>query len=117
MIVFYIVEDSTRIPLYDRYQPRKFVETFRNVDIANEGSPRWFAMIGRTMEFDKYTDADYEYGIVYYKRFPTLVEEDDINWWTENRSDLLFYATLVEAIPYIGKDERMVLWQNKKIVW
>ena len=114
LIVFYIVDNNTRLPLYDRYQPRKFVETFRSTDTANEGIPKWFAMIGRKIELDKYTDADYEYGIVYYKRFSTLVEEDDINWWTENRSDLLFYAALVEAIPYIGKDGRMVLWQNKK---
>ena len=114
LIVFYIVENDTRVPLYDRYQPRKFIETFRNIATDNESVPRRFSMISRTIEFDKYTDADYEYGIVYYKRFPTLVEEDDINWWTENRSDLLFYAALVEAIPYIGKDERIVLWQNKK---
>lgn len=114
LIVLYVIDNNTRISLYDRFQPRKFVETFRSVDTTNEGLPKWFAMIGKTIEFDKYTDKDYEYGMVYYKRFPTLVEEDDINWWTENRSDLLFYAALVEAIPYIGKDERMVLWQNKK---
>lgn len=114
LIVLYIIDNNTRISLYDRYQPRKFVETFRSVDTATEGLPRWFVIIGKTIEFDKYTDKDYEYGMVYYKRFPTLVEEDDINWWTENRSDLLFYASLVEAIPYIGKDERMVLWQGKK---
>lgn len=114
LIVLYIIDNNIRIPLDDRFQPRKFVETFRNIDTTNNGLPRCFAMIGKTIEFDKYTDKDYEYGIVYFKRFPTLVEEDDINWWTENRSDLLFYASLVEAIPYIGEDKRMSLWQGKK---
>ncbi len=110
----YIIDNNTRVPFYDRFQPRKFIETFRSVATINKGLPRRFSIIGRIIEFDKYTDKDYEYGILYYKRFPTLVEEDDINWWTENRSDLLFYASLVEAIPYIGEDKRIDLWQGKK---
>lgn len=114
LIVLYVIENNTRIPLYDRFQPRKFIETFRSIDTKNNGSPRWFSIIGKTVEFDKYTDKDYEYGMVFYKRLPTLVEEDDINWWTENRSDLLFYSALVEGIPYMEEDKRMSLWQSKK---
>jgi len=114
LIDIYIIDNNTRAPLYDRFQPRKFIETFRSVATSNKGMPRWFSIIGKTIEFDKYTDKDYEYGILYYKRLPTLVEEDDINWWTENRSDLLFYASLVETIPFIGEDKRINLWQGKK---
>lgn len=114
LTTLYVVDNNTRIPLHDRYQARKFVDVFRNIASTNKGIPKYFSIIGKTVEFDKYADKDYTYGIIYFSKFPTLVEEDDINWWTENRSDLLFYSALVEGIPYMGEDKRISLWQSKK---
>lgn len=49
--------------------------------------------------------------ILYYEQ-PTLLGEDfQTNWLTEYAPDLLLYATLLEASPFLKKDERIGTWQ------
>lgn len=114
LIELYVVDNEQRVPLYDRHQIRKFLNTFPNVSTDNTGRPVVFARVGDKFQLDKYTDKEYEYGLAYYRRFITLIEDDNSNWWTEQRSDLLFYAALVEAIPFVGEDKRIPLWIAKK---
>ena len=114
LIEFYVVDNDIRRPLYDRHQIRNFLNTFTNTRTDNTGRPIIFMRIGDKYQFDKYTDREYPYGIAYYRRLITLINEDDSNWWTERRSDLLLYASLVEAIPFVGEDKRIPLWVAKK---
>ena len=57
-------------------------------------------------------DADYPIEILYYQLPPLLTEEAQTNWLTENAPEILLYATLLEATPFLKNDERIGVWQQ-----
>lgn len=71
-----------------------------------------------------YADYDYQHWIItptpdtastleiLYYELPRLLGEDfQTNWLTEYAPDLLTYAALLEATPFLKKDERIQTWQ------
>lgn len=50
--------------------------------------------------------------VMYYEQPRFLGEDFQTNWITEYAPDLLLYATLLEATPFLKKDERMATWQQ-----
>jgi hypothetical protein len=57
-------------------------------------------------------DAEYPIEILYYQLPPLLDEGAQTNWLTENAPEILLYATLLEATPFLKNDERIPVWQN-----
>lgn len=57
-------------------------------------------------------DAAYPMEILYYELPPLLGDEQQTNWLTEYAPQLLLYATLLEASPFLKNDERIPVWQN-----
>lgn len=49
--------------------------------------------------------------ILYYEQPQFLGEDFQTNWLTEYAPDLLLYATLLEATPFLKNDERVQMWQ------
>jgi hypothetical protein len=49
--------------------------------------------------------------ILYYEQPRFLDDEFQTNWLTQYAPDLLLYATLLEATPFLKKDERIQMWQ------
>ena len=49
--------------------------------------------------------------ILYYEQPPLLGDDCQTNWLTEYAPDLLLYATLLEATPFLKNDERIQTWQ------
>ena len=49
--------------------------------------------------------------ILYYEQPALLGEELQTNWLTEYAPDLLLYAALLEATPFLKSDERIQTWQ------
>ena len=49
--------------------------------------------------------------VLYYEQPRFLGEDFQTNWLTEYAPDLLLYASLLEATPFLKKDERVQLWQ------
>jgi len=56
--------------------------------------------------------ADSNLEVVYYEQPRFLGEDFQTNWLTEYAPDLLLYATLLEATPFLKKDERIGTWQQ-----
>lgn len=50
--------------------------------------------------------------ILVYQQPPLLGDDVQVNWITEYAPDLLLYATLLEAAPFLKKDERIATWQG-----
>jgi hypothetical protein len=50
--------------------------------------------------------------VMYYEQSRFLGEDFQTNWLTEYAPDLLLYATLLEATPFLKKDERIGTWQQ-----
>lgn len=57
-------------------------------------------------------DDDYPIEILYYELPALLDENNQTNWLTEFAPNLLLYATLLEATPFLKNDERIPVWQN-----
>lgn len=84
------------------------------IDSANKGMPLVFATAQPTNEFlvRPTPDKAYDYDLYYYQYTADLAEDVDTNWWTETAWDVLLYASLGEATPYLMADERLVIWKS-----
>lgn len=57
-------------------------------------------------------DADYPFEVLYYEQPELLSDEVQTNWVTENLPQLLLYASLLEASPFLKADARIPVWQQ-----
>jgi hypothetical protein len=55
-------------------------------------------------------DTDLE--ILYYELPRPIDEENQTNWLTTYAPNLILYATLLEATPFLKNDERVTTWQS-----
>ena len=57
-------------------------------------------------------DVAYPIEILFYELPQLLDDITQTNWLTEYAPQVLLYATLVEATPFLKNDERIPVWQN-----
>jgi hypothetical protein len=81
-------------------------------DEAQNGAPQFYAdydyqhwLITPTPEAVKTLE------VLYYEQPRFLGEDFQTNWLTEYAPDVLLYATLLEASPFLKTDERVQMWQ------
>lgn len=77
------------------------------------GPPNYFARKADKLIFGPTPDADYALIGSYYKRLAALSDSNPTNWLTTDAPDLIRYAALCEAAPYIQDDERIAVWEGK----
>lgn len=86
--------------IYQRYPTR-----------SSQGKPLYIAREGSSFIFGPYPDSTYTIKGLYYASLTALSTSNETNWFTSNAPDLLLFGSLVAATPYIGDDERAVLWK------
>lgn len=57
-------------------------------------------------------DAAYPFEVLVYQLTPLLDDTNQSNWLTEYAPQLLLYASLLEATPFLKNDERIGVWQQ-----
>lgn len=57
-------------------------------------------------------DVAYPYEVLFYQLPVLLDEENQTNWLTEEAPQLLLYAVLLEATPFLKNDDRIPVWQQ-----
>jgi len=57
-------------------------------------------------------DDVYTVNLLYYERPEPLSDSNQVSIITENMPDLILYATLLEAAPFMKSDERVQIWQG-----
>jgi len=82
-------------------------------DSAARATPQFYA----DYDFDHWLvvptpDQAYPVEILYYELPPLLDDTTQTNWLTEQAPQLLLYATLLEAAPFLKNDERISVWQT-----
>lgn len=58
-------------------------------------------------------DIAYPFEFSYLELPEPITEENQTNWITNFAPDVLLYATLLEAIPFLKDDERVPIWNEK----
>lgn len=94
-------------------QPRglQYLRTFWP-DSSETGEPRYYA----DYDFEHFylaatPDADYDFELAYYERPEPLSALNETNWWTQYCPQLLLYAALLEAQPFLKLDARTQQFQ------
>lgn len=88
--------------IYDKYPTR-----------SGDGAPKFIAREAENFIFGPYPASTYTIKGVYYKRLTALSADNETNWFTTNAPDLLLFAALCEAAPYMNHDERISTWEKK----
>jgi hypothetical protein len=57
-------------------------------------------------------DQAYPFEVLVYQLLPLLDEANQTNWLTEYAPQVLLYASLLEATPFLKNDERIPVWQQ-----
>lgn len=55
---------------------------------------------------------DYDLEVLYYELPVLLDDTQQTNWLTDYAPNLLLFAALLEATPFLKNDERITTWQN-----
>lgn len=80
---------------------------------SSDGKPLYIARDGTNFIFGPYPDSTYTVKGSYYKKLDALSGSNTSNWLTTDVPDLILFASLCECAPYIGDDDRIVLWEQK----
>lgn len=81
-------------------------------DEDQTGTPQFYADYDfQHWLFAPTPDAVQTLEILYYEQPALLGDDLQTNWLTEYAPDLILYASLLEATPFLKKDERIQTWQ------
>lgn len=78
-----------------------------------DGTPRFFAREATNFIFGPYPDSGYTVKGVYYKKLDALSVSNTSNWLVTDVPDLILFASLCEAAPFLQDDTRVALWEKK----
>lgn len=112
-IAFFVGTGSTNnvhTPVFER--PYEYLRT-TYPDPTVTGIPRFYA----DADFDHWLivptpSSAFPFKIPYYQLPAMLDNTVQTNWLTDNAPDVLLYACLLEAIPFLKTDERIPVWQG-----
>lgn len=83
-------------------------------DRTETGAPEFYSDYGYNNYLIAPTpDQAYYYEFSYLELPEPITENNQTNWLTDFAPDVLLYATLLEAIPYLKDDERVPMWEAK----
>ena len=85
---------------------------YRNTKAAtvDVGAPKFYTLMGSEFQFAPIPDSDYTLKMVYYAAPTYLSSVVPSNVFVANCPDLLLYASLGEAEPYLMNDARVQTW-------
>lgn len=82
-------------------------------DSTATGEPRYYADYDYEHFYLAGTpDAEYAFELTYYERPEPLSDLNETNWFTQNCPQLLLYACLLEAQPFLKQDARTAQFQS-----
>ena len=85
---------------------------YRNTWSAISGRPTNYTTLAQDFQLAPIPDTDYTLQMLYYAAPDYLSNTNQSNVFLANCPDLLLYASLAEAEPYIMNDERLTTWAN-----
>lgn len=83
---------------------------YRNTLSSTNGLPRQYTILAQEFQFAPLPDSAYTLQMMYYAAPPYLSDSNTSNVFLANSPDLLLYASLGEAEPYLMNDARLATW-------
>ena len=83
---------------------------FRNTRASTSGLPAFYTALGSEFRFSPIGAATDTLQMLYYVSPPHMSSTVSSNLWLANTPDLLLYAALGEAEPFLMNDERLATW-------
>ena len=83
---------------------------FRNTRAKASGLPVFYTVLAQEFRFAPIPDSAYTLQILYYRKPAYMSSTVSSNLWLANTPDLLLYAALGEAEPFLMNDERLATW-------
>jgi hypothetical protein len=77
---------------------------------SDSGAPKFYTVMGSEFQFAPIPDSAYTLKMVYYAAPSYLSSTVSSNVFLANSPDLLLYASLGEAEPYLMNDARIATW-------
>ncbi len=112
-ISFYVgtgTDNNTHTPVLER--DYDYIRTIYP-DASVTGTPRFFGDADYNHWLIQPTPSEaFPFKIPYYGTLAFLDDTTQTNWLTINAPDLLLYASLLEAVPFLKVDERIPVWQG-----
>lgn len=103
--------DGSPVKALERFDLERLYQEYptRSAD----GKPAAFAREATNFIFGPYPDSDYTIKGIYYKKLDPLSGANPSNWLITDAPDLILFASLAEAKPFIKDDQRISLWEGK----
>jgi hypothetical protein len=83
---------------------------YRNAKTSTSGQPKFYTILAQELQFSPVPDDEYELQMLYYGTPTPLGDSNASNIFLTTCPDLLLYATLGEAEPYLMNDVRLATW-------
>jgi hypothetical protein len=102
--------NNTHTPIFERTY-----EYIRAVypDPTVQGTPRYYGDVDYNhWLIQPSPSTSFPFKVDYYGTLTFLDATTSTNWLTQNAPDLLLYACLLEAMPFVKTDERLPVWQQ-----
>ena len=80
---------------------------------SSAGKPQYFAREGGNFIFAPYPDSAYTVRGIFYKQLDLLSDSNTSNWLITDAVDLIFFASLCEAKPWMQDESRIDVWEAK----
>jgi hypothetical protein len=80
---------------------------------SSDGKPAVYAINGSNVEFGPYPDDGYSVAGTYWKQLTALSASNESNWLVTDAPELLLWASLSEAAPFLKDDARIAVWEGK----
>ena len=85
---------------------------FRNTRATASGQPIFYTALGSEFKFAPIPSSVYTLHMLYYFKPAYMSSTVSSNLWLANTPDLLLYAALGEAEPFLMNDERLATWAS-----
>jgi len=76
------------------------------------GTPRYFSVVGTSMEVLPAPDTAQTAEMVYYGKTPALSDVNTTNWLLTAHPDIYLWSSLVASAPYLRDDGRLETWRG-----
>lgn len=104
---------NTNLPeLVLQYVTPEQMDTF--ADLSFQAVPERYTIDGMSILLDPIPDANYTILMDYMQGLPALTATNTSNWLLANYPSTYLFGSLLMAEAFIGRDERIPLWQQAK---